>query len=174
MIDFDCQKDEHAHSAIDFSPQLRLGEIVMACEHPTLILAERTIYKDNILVSDVDVIMCPECGYFALARMKKKELKKAKKVAALPQKRKPAPPKSQVTKAQQSDNNKLNQALKTELGKLGVTPRKTYGADNTAKPSGGNNPPVKVDPNSAQAGNPPSKTQGITPLKTEGKKTKKK
>lgn len=173
-IDFYYQKDEHVYSAIDLYPQLTLGEIVMACEHPTLILAERTIYKDNILVSDVDVIMCPECGYFALARMKKKELKKAKRIAVAPSKKKVAP-KPQVAKVQPADDERLRKALNTELGKLGVTPKRQFGADKTAKPTGvNNNPPVKATPSVTPQDNLAVKGQGADPLKTEGKKTKKK
>jgi DNA-directed RNA polymerase subunit RPC12/RpoP len=71
VIDFDCQKDEHAINVIDSYLQLYLGEIVMACDHKTLNLVERTIYKEGIPVSDADVIMCPYCGYIVLARSKK-------------------------------------------------------------------------------------------------------
>lgn len=156
----------------------------MACVHKMLVLVERTIYKEDIPVSDADVIMCPSCGYFVLARMKKKELKKAKKIPAPKPKAKaktippktlaatPQPPQPEVA------DNRLKNALKGELNKLGVTPTKTYGAQNTPKPTGVNNnqksSPLKTIPSGAKQPNVAVQQQGITPLKTEGKKTKKK
>jgi DNA-directed RNA polymerase subunit RPC12/RpoP len=179
VIDFDCQKDEHAINVIDSYLQLYLGEIVMACDHKTLNLVERTIYKEGIPVSDADVIMCPYCGYIVLARMKKKELKKAKKISAPNSRAKIIPPKTPVAKPQpKAVDNRLKNALKGELNKLGVTPTKTYGADNTPKPTGVNNnqkpSPLKTIPSGAQQGNAAVQQQVITPLKTEEKKPKKK
>lgn len=178
MIDIGYQKGEHTNSTINLNVLLTLGEIVMACDHKTLILAERTIYKNGILVSDVDVIMCPECGYFALARMKKKQLKKVKKIAPPKPKQKTIPPKAAAVKPQpQEVDNRLKNALKGELKKLGVTSRKSYGADNSPKPTGVNSnskQPAKTSPYPTPQDNLAVKAQGITPLKTEGKKTKKK
>jgi DNA-directed RNA polymerase subunit RPC12/RpoP len=160
----------------------------MTCFHKMLVLVERTIYKEGIPVSDADVIMCPSCGYFVLARMKKKELKKAKKIpvpkpkAKAKAKTKIIPPKTLAATTQppqpEVEDNRLKNALKGELDKLGVTPTKTYGAQNTPKPTGVNNnqksSPLKTIPSGAKQPNVAVQQQGITPLKTEGKKTKKK
>lgn len=139
----------------------------MACDHVTLSIQEREIHKDGIHVADVDIIICPVCKIFTLARMKRKDLKKAKKTVAAKTIQKTNPAKAQAPVKPKQQPAKP----------IGAQPIKSYGANNNPKPTGVNsNPkqPVNTSPNPTPQDNPAVKSQGVIPLKTENIKSKKK
>lgn len=139
----------------------------MACDHLTLSIEEREIHKDGIHVADVDIVICPACKIFTLARMKRKDLKKAKKTVAAKTILKANPAKVQAPVKPKQQPAKA----------IGTQPVQSYGANNNPKPTGVNsNPkqPVNTPPNSTPQNSTAVKSQGINPLKTESIKSKKK